>query len=95
MTPNRFKHLSSLTEEAMVRLHGWNTFLEFKVETWRRTDAAFRNRCGLLEFLGMTEDEYADWVLSDRLHPRVRRAWGFGPAVLAEDPRFPARRQGW
>lgn len=44
------------------------------VTRWRRRHG-HDNQFPLPEFLGMTPEEYADWVINDRVKPSVYRAW--------------------
>lgn len=52
-------------------------FLEGRVAEWQRwEDTGWRGRrIPILEYLGMTADEYAAWVIADVIAPRVVRGW--------------------
>jgi hypothetical protein len=60
--------------------NGWTTetidsFLRKKLSYYWTLDKAFQARCPLLSYLGLTEDEYHDWIINDRVHSRVTRIW--------------------
>lgn len=64
--------LRKLTQEQIIDRYGWVGFLEHKVNEYRHWKDA---NCGLLTYLGMNEDEYADFVLNGEVADRVKRVW--------------------
>lgn len=56
----------------------FTAFLEGRVAEWYRHDEegwGGGRRIPLLEYLGMTRDEYGDWVTTGIASSRVRRCW--------------------
>lgn len=53
-------------------------FFEGRVAEWYEHESSRwhgGHRIPLLTYLGMTADEYADWVLAGVIAPRVLRVW--------------------
>lgn len=53
----------------------WDRFLVERLTEWRRHVNAGNPPCGMLEFLGMTDEEYVDWVTRGVIAERVRHRW--------------------
>lgn len=68
--------LKQMTEKTIIEDYGWHGFLEHKVATWRATPDDFRSSCSLLTFIGMSTEEYSDWVINNVVADRVKRGWG-------------------
>lgn len=62
----------NLRQEQIIDRYGWVGFLEHKVREYRHWKDA---NCGLLTYLGMTEDEYAAFALRGEVSARVKRVW--------------------
>jgi hypothetical protein len=54
----------------------WNDFLKHKVSLWYAHNERCHRACfTLTEFLGMSPEEYRQWVVDDVVSERVRRVW--------------------
>lgn len=50
-------------------------FLCGRVAEYQRQQACCTLRCSLLEYMGMTADEYAGWFQTGKVPARVARVW--------------------
>lgn len=67
--------LRGVPQHVIIDELGWDVFLKYKVACYWGEPESFRQRCGFLGFLGMTEREYAEWVANDKIDDRVKRVW--------------------
>lgn len=67
--------LDAMNEAAIIRELGWDAFLRYKAASYQRQNGRFRQRFTLLAYLGMTAEEYGEWVAYDKVSDRVKRVW--------------------
>lgn len=75
MNPALVRVLDAMNEAAVIRELGWDAFLRYKVASWQRQNDVYKTRFGLLEYLGMTPEEFGDWVIKDKVSDRLKRVW--------------------
>ena len=75
MNSEVFHALDRMPEKEIVAQFGWDVFLRCKVATYQRQPDTFRWRFSLLTYLGMTAQEYGEWVVYGEISDRVKRVW--------------------
>jgi hypothetical protein len=66
----------------------WNIHMRQRMQEWYscRVECNWNDTGGLLSFLGMTFDEFADWLNTEKVSDRVKRNWSKSSLPLAYDP---------
>ncbi len=67
--------LDHMPEKSIVNDLGWEAFLRYKVASYQSQNQGFRRRFPLIQYLGMTQDEYADWSVNGVISDRVKKGW--------------------